>query len=92
MNPYISERLPNQLGADDRPLIMRVQTTQRFEQVAQICDKYKLKYIMGIEFQEDVTDLRKAILMSIPHVLAAADRSSNSAAPANGRTLILSNS
>ncbi len=62
MNPYVKERLPNQLGSNNRPLIMRVQTQQRFEQVAQICDKYRLRFIMGIEFQEDLTDLRKAIM------------------------------
>jgi tetratricopeptide (TPR) repeat protein len=62
MNPNINERLPNQLGSHNRPLIMRVQSTQRFEQVTQICEKYRLKFIMGIEIHEDLTDLRKAIL------------------------------
>lgn len=69
-------------------MIMRVQSTQRFEQVAQICEKYGLVFIMGIEFQEDLTDLRKAILeMMTPKdltILSAAD----SIIGLSGRTML----
>lgn len=49
------------LGSEQRPVILKVQTEETAEKVAQICDKYGWHYIMGMESSEDLTDLKKAL-------------------------------
>ncbi|MDF2923095.1 MAG: DNA-binding protein [Paenibacillaceae bacterium] len=48
-------------GSKQQPIIVRVQTQKRAEQVARVCDHFGWYYILGIEAIEDITDLKKAI-------------------------------
>lgn len=48
-------------GSEQRPIILKVKTEERAEQVARVCDHYGWHYIMGMEFKEDITDLKKAL-------------------------------
>ena len=49
------------LGSSHRPVIIKVKNEQRAIRVAEICDEYGFKYIVGLEYDEDLTDLKKAI-------------------------------
>jgi len=49
------------LGSDQRPIIVKVKTEEKGRKVAQICDHFGWKFIMGFEFSEDLTDLKRAL-------------------------------
>ncbi|MBJ8099724.1 DNA-binding protein [Bacillus cereus group sp. N11] len=49
------------LGSKERPIIVKVSSKARAEKVTAICEAYNFYYIVGLEFNEDVTDLKKAI-------------------------------
>jgi uncharacterized protein YecA (UPF0149 family) len=49
------------LGSEQRPVIVKVRSQERAEKVAEICDKYDLRFIIGLELTEDISDLKKAI-------------------------------
>lgn len=49
-------------GSLRQPIVVRVQTPERALQVERVCDHFNWHYIMGIEFMEDLTDLKKAIM------------------------------
>jgi len=48
-------------GSKQQPIIIKVRTEERAEQVARVCDHFNWYYIMGKEFTEDLSDLKKAI-------------------------------
>lgn len=49
------------LGTKERPVIVRVNSEAKAEKVAAICDRYNLHFILGMEVEEDLTDLKKAV-------------------------------
>ncbi|PFK16372.1 SEC-C metal-binding domain-containing protein [Bacillus cereus] len=49
------------LGSKERPIIVKVSSKERAEKIATICDTYGFYYILGLEFNEDISDLKKAI-------------------------------
>ncbi|OUB23756.1 DNA-binding protein [Bacillus thuringiensis serovar yunnanensis] len=49
------------LGSKERPIIAKVPSKGRAERIATICDTYDFYYIVGLEFNEDISDLKKAI-------------------------------
>lgn len=49
------------LGSEPRPVIVKVNNEPRAIRVAEICEEYGFKYIVGLEYDEDLTDLKKAI-------------------------------
>ena len=49
------------LGSSQRPVIVKVHNKQRAVRVAEICEEYGFQYIVGLEHEEDLTDLKKAI-------------------------------
>lgn len=74
------------LGSEQRPIIVKVKSQEKGEKVALICERFSWHYIMGLEYTEDLTDLKKHSRMrwvqrtyTIP-ALAAADRNTNFAA------------
>jgi SEC-C motif len=50
-----------QLGSSHRPVIVKVNSEMKAQRVAEICEEYDFQYIAGIEVDEDITDLKKAI-------------------------------
>ena len=48
-------------GSVQRPIIVRVNSKERAQKVTQICNQHGMHYIMGIEPDEDLTDLQKAL-------------------------------
>jgi tetratricopeptide (TPR) repeat protein len=48
-------------GSERQPIIVKVKTEERAAQVAQVCDHFNWHYIMGMEFTEDLSDLKKAL-------------------------------
>ncbi|WP_082130086.1 SEC-C metal-binding domain-containing protein [Aneurinibacillus tyrosinisolvens] len=49
------------LGTEQRPIIVKVQSEKKGEKVALICKRFGWHYIIGLEYTEDLTDLRKAL-------------------------------
>jgi hypothetical protein len=49
------------LGTKERPIIVKVKTYETGEKVARICEHFEWQYIMGMEYMEDLTDLKKAL-------------------------------
>jgi len=49
------------LGTEQRPIIVKVKTEEKGRKVALICERFGWHYIMGFEYAEDLTDLRKAL-------------------------------
>ena len=49
------------LGKEHHPIIVKVNSEERATRVAEICEEYGFKYIVGLEYDEDLTDLKKAI-------------------------------
>ncbi len=49
------------LGSEKKPAIVRVQTEERAQEIAQLCEQHGWKFIVGIEPDkpEDITDLKK---------------------------------
>jgi hypothetical protein len=48
-------------GSERKPIIVKVRTEERAAQVARVCDHFNWNYIMGMEFMEDLSDLKKAL-------------------------------
>ncbi|MBA9087654.1 tetratricopeptide (TPR) repeat protein [Fontibacillus solani] len=48
-------------GSERQPIIVKVRTEERAAQVARVCDHFNWYYIMGMEFTEDLSDLKKAL-------------------------------
>jgi uncharacterized protein YecA (UPF0149 family) len=63
MKPKHSERSITmaRLGTEQRPVIVKVNSEEMVDKVAAICDKYNLHFILGMEVQEDLTDLKRAV-------------------------------
>ena len=49
-------------GSETRPIILKVTSEERAEQMVRICDHFGWHFILGFETFEDVSDLRKALL------------------------------
>ncbi|MDV6359214.1 DNA-binding protein, partial [Bacillus thuringiensis] len=49
------------LGSEKNPIMIKVGTRARAEKIAAICDDYDLYYIISLELNEDLTDLKKAM-------------------------------
>lgn len=49
------------LGSKERPIIVKVSSKKKAEKIATICDTYDFYYIVRLEFNEDISDLKKAI-------------------------------
>ncbi|OUB41948.1 DNA-binding protein [Bacillus thuringiensis] len=49
------------LGSKERPIIVKVSSKEKANKVAAICDAHNFYYIVGLEFNEDVSDLKKAL-------------------------------
>ncbi len=49
------------LGSEQRPVIVKVTTEKMAQQVTALCEKYGLYFIAGLENEEDLTDLKRAI-------------------------------
>ncbi|MDM5152583.1 hypothetical protein QUF88_01200 [Bacillus sp. DX1.1] len=47
------------LGSKEHPIIVKVSSQTRAEKVAAICEAYNFYYIVGLEFNEDISDLKK---------------------------------
>ncbi len=49
------------LGSKERPMIVKVSSKERAEKITTICATYDFDYIMGLEFNEDLSGLKKTI-------------------------------
>ncbi|MED2985078.1 SEC-C metal-binding domain-containing protein [Bacillus thuringiensis] len=49
------------LGSEKHPIMIKVRTRVQAEKIATICDEYDFYYIINLELNEDLTDLKKAI-------------------------------
>ena len=49
------------LGTEERPVIIRVNSERKIEKINAICDHYDFEFIVGIEVDENLTDLKKAV-------------------------------
>jgi len=51
------------LGTDKKPVIVRVQTEQRAEELALICENHGWKFIIGLEpdKSEDISDIERLL-------------------------------
>ncbi len=56
------------IGTNEHPIILRVQTQKRAEELALLCEKNGWKFIIGVEADkpEDISDLHKAMNPSQP--------------------------
>lgn len=61
----------SKLGTSQKPLVLRVRTPERAEEVAARCDKMNVKFILGIEEDkaEDLRDLERYVKKSKPNSL-----------------------
>ncbi|MBM3335726.1 SEC-C domain-containing protein [Candidatus Sumerlaeota bacterium] len=52
-----------QIGTPGKPIILRVRTLERAEEVASICEDHGWKYIIGLEDDkpEDISDLERLL-------------------------------
>ncbi|MDG0813798.1 SEC-C metal-binding domain-containing protein [Cohnella rhizosphaerae] len=48
-------------GSAHQPIIVKVNAPERAAQVTQVCEHFNWNYIMGMDYMEDLTDLKKAI-------------------------------
>jgi len=53
--------MTNHLGSEKRPLVLKVASERRLNEVTEICEKHGFKFIIGLEKSEDITELKKAI-------------------------------
>lgn len=49
-------------GSELHPIILRVASAERAEQMVEICQHFGWHFILGFESFEDVSDLRRALL------------------------------
>ncbi|WP_063891887.1 tetratricopeptide repeat protein [Paenibacillus sp. Soil787] len=54
-----------QLGSENRPIVIQVKSEERAEKIYQLCERYELQCIIGIEYMEDLSDLRKALMQKL---------------------------
>lgn len=52
-------------GTKNRPIVIKVRSEERAEKIFQLCERYELKCIIGIEYMEDLSDLRKALMQKL---------------------------
>jgi len=49
------------LGSRQCPIVVKVNSEEKGQKIAQICDRLGLHYIMGFELKEDLSDLKQVI-------------------------------
>ena len=49
------------LGSENNPIIIKVRTRAQAEKITTICDEYDFYYMISLELNEDLTNLKKAI-------------------------------
>ncbi|WP_164667789.1 DNA-binding protein [Virgibacillus doumboii] len=49
------------LGTEERPVIVKTNSQRKIDKITAVCDFYELKFIVGIEIDEDLTDLKRAV-------------------------------
>ncbi len=49
------------LGSEQNPLALKVGSKARLDKVIEICEHYGFTFTIGLEFPEDISDLKKAI-------------------------------
>ena len=49
------------LGSETHPIMIKVRTRAQAEKIAAICDEYDFYYIISLELNEGLTDLKKAM-------------------------------
>lgn len=49
------------LGSHESPVIVKTYSEQRAAKIAQICEQYGFIFILGLEADENLTDLERAI-------------------------------
>ena len=49
-------------GSEQRPIIVRTNSHEKGRKIIQICDRYGMHYIMGVEAVEDLSDLKRALI------------------------------
>ncbi|MED2934072.1 DNA-binding protein [Bacillus wiedmannii] len=49
------------LVSEDHPIMIKVRTRVQAEKIAAVCDEYDFYYIISLELNEDLIDLKKAI-------------------------------
>lgn len=49
------------LGSEQRPVVVKVATEEKAEKVAQVCERYGFHFIMGLDWYENLSDLKKAL-------------------------------
>lgn len=54
-----------QLGFENRPIVINVKSEERAEKIYQLCERFELQCIIGIEYIEDLSDLRKALMQKL---------------------------
>ncbi|MDQ0194745.1 tetratricopeptide repeat protein [Paenibacillus wynnii] len=54
-----------QLGFENRPIVIKVRSEERAEKIFQLCERYELQCIIGIEYIEELSDLRKALMQKL---------------------------
>ena len=60
------------IGTEKHPVVVRVQTEERMEEVIEVCKKNNLHYIAGLEPDkpENITDLERALSPPVPLTVA----------------------
>ncbi|MFD2334090.1 SEC-C metal-binding domain-containing protein [Cohnella sp. GCM10020058] len=48
-------------GSEHQPIVVMVNVPERAAQVTRVCEHFNWNYIMGMDYMEDLTDLKKAI-------------------------------
>jgi SWIM/SEC-C metal-binding protein len=56
------------LGSDKRPVVVRVQSDKRAQEIASICNEHGWKYIIGFETDkpEDISDVERLLNPQMP--------------------------
>lgn len=49
------------LGSKERPIIIKVSSKEKRSNLAAFCNAHNFYYIVGLEFNEDVSDLKRAL-------------------------------
>jgi hypothetical protein len=59
------ESSATQLSSDGRPIVIKVRSEERAEKIYQLCERYDLQCIIGMEYVEDLSGLRKALMQKL---------------------------
>ena len=46
------------LGSENHPIMIKVRTRAQAEKITTICDEYDFYYMISLELNEDLTDLK----------------------------------